>query len=373
MSAAHDEDRRQVVLGLAAPRAAWFAEVTRLAAGGSLGLEFVKCVSVAELRARLGSGRRWSAVLVDADAPGLDRDLIGAAHAAGAAVLVVDGRGQRDWAALGADGVLPPRLERAVLDDALRAVARPVRRTTPRQGEPAATTAAASHLGALVVVTGDPGAGASTVAMAVAQHAAATSPGAVVLADLCLDADQAVLHGVGDVVPGLPELVEAHRHGTPSPGSVAQLLYDIDERGYHLLLGLRRHRDWAALRPRAFEAAMGSLRATHTTVVCDVEADVEGERETGSLEVQDRNLLSRTAIATATTVVVVGTPSLKGLHGLVRATQGLLRFGVEPDRLAVVVNRAPRGPRGRRGPGRADGPRRARRPRAARAATGRAG
>jgi len=132
------------------------------------------------------------------------------------------------------------------------------------------------------------------------------------------------------------------------PRRVLELLFGIDERGYRLLLGLRRHRDWATLRPRAFAAGLASLRRTHEAVVADVDGDVEGEAETGSAEVEERNLLARTVATAADVVLVVGGPTLKGLHGLVRTAQDLLAFGVPPERLLPVVNRAPRPPRLRR-------------------------
>src|SRR5687767_7798641 len=111
---------RYAVLGLAPPRTPWFREVARWSHDAVLPLEFVKCVSAAELRARLASGRPFSAVLVDAGQPGLDRDLVDASRAAGCAVLVVaDGRVARDWAAMGVAALLPFDVSR---DDLLEAL-----------------------------------------------------------------------------------------------------------------------------------------------------------------------------------------------------------------------------------------------------------
>ncbi|MDQ1375241.1 MAG: hypothetical protein QOJ09_2579, partial [Actinomycetota bacterium] len=64
---------RYVVLGLGLPRSPWFSAVAHWATAGSIPIEFVKCVSVEDLGARLRSGRRFSALLVDAGMPGLDR------------------------------------------------------------------------------------------------------------------------------------------------------------------------------------------------------------------------------------------------------------------------------------------------------------
>jgi hypothetical protein len=200
-----------------------------------------------------------------------------------------------------------------------------------------------------VAVLGPSGAGSSTIAMAVAQGLGSDAryAGSVLLADLALDADLAFLHDVGDVVPGLPELVEAHRLGVPHADEVDGLLHAIPSRGYALLLGIRRHRDWASLRPRAFDAAFTELRRRHRVVVTDVDADFEGVDECGSIEVEERNMLARTAVDAASTVVVVGSPSAKGVHSLVRILHLVLGRGVQPRSIVTVLNRSPRSLRSR--------------------------
>jgi hypothetical protein len=147
------------------------------------------------------------------------------------------------------------------------------------------------------------------------------------------------------VVPGVQELVEAHRTRTAPPEEVQRLAYRVEERGYDLLLGLRQAGAWPALRPRAFEAAFAALRSGWHTVVCDVDAEVEGERECGSADVEDRNVMARTALAQAGLVLVIGLPGLKGTHGLVRVVNELVAFGIDPAAVVPVVNRAPRSPR----------------------------
>jgi hypothetical protein len=49
--------------------------------------------------------------------------------------------------------------------------------------------------------------------------------GQVLLADLKLDADLAMLHDARDVVPGLQELVDAHRHGHPTGDEIRRLTF----------------------------------------------------------------------------------------------------------------------------------------------------
>jgi hypothetical protein len=80
---------RYVLLGLAPPRAPWFESVARWATSAAIAAEFVKCVSADEVRVRLSSGRRYSALLVDATVPSLDRDLVDCAIESLAPVIVV--------------------------------------------------------------------------------------------------------------------------------------------------------------------------------------------------------------------------------------------------------------------------------------------
>jgi hypothetical protein len=339
---------RYRVLGVAHPGSRWFRDVGRWSAGAALPVDFVRCVAVEELRARLASGRAWSAVLVDGGLGGVDRDLVDQARDAGAAVLVVDDgrRSGTDWLDLGADAVLPDGFDRGALLSALAARAPALKGLdqppTARQAPPPS-----GWRGRLVAVTGPGGGGSSTVAMALAQGLGREPRhhGMVVLADLALHADLALLHDAGDVVPGLQELVEAHRTGTPSVDTVRGLTFSVDDRGYDLLLGLRRHRDWPVLRPRAVQAAVDSLLRAYRLVVADVDADLEGDDEVGSVDVEERNVLARTACLRADLVVVVASASLTGVRRLVLSMDELHRAGITADRLLPVVTSAPRRPR----------------------------
>jgi len=340
---------RFVLLGLARPRALWFREVARWATSAALPAEFVKCVSAEELRAHLRSGRPFSAVLLEGGLPAVDRDLIESAREAGAVALVVDeGRVPRDWKGLGASAVLPVDMDRGYLLDVLRTHAQLVGggdALPGRHDEPAALGPAA--LAPVAAVTGVPGAGASVCAIALAQQLAEAQRdvGTVLLADLCLVAEQAMLHDARDIVPGVQELVEAHRGRQPTAEELMDLTFSVVERGYRLLLGLRRPRYWSSIRPRAFEAAFRSLRGAASTLVCDVSPDVEGEEQGGSSDVEERNLMARTAVLGADVVVVVGAPGVKSVHGLVRLIGELRDVGVPADRIVPVVNQAPRNPR----------------------------
>ena len=156
-----------------------------------------------------------------------------------------------------------------------------------------------------------------------------------------------MLHHAPDIVPGLPELVEAHRGGSLGPSAVHSMVFDVEERGYHLLLGMRRRRGWSSLRPRALDAALDSLLAAYPIVVGDVDPDIDGHHECGSFEVEDRNAISRTVLTRASATVVVGTATTGGLHSLAQVLRDVLEHGVDPLRLVTVVNHAPRSPRDR--------------------------
>jgi MinD-like ATPase involved in chromosome partitioning or flagellar assembly len=334
---------RWVLLGLARPRLPWFVAVARDATSGALPAEFLKCVSAEEVRVRLAGGRHCSAVLLDGGLPVVDRDLLTAVVACGAAAVVVDpGRAERDWEGLGATAVLPADFAPRDLLEVLEATASPAgARGVTEDERPAAPVT-----GRLALVCGPGGTGASTAAAALAQGLAAEGAD-VVLADLALRAEQAMLHDVRDVVPGIQELVEAHRSGTPSAEEVRELTFAVVERRYALLLGLRRARSWTALRPRALAAAVDSLLSAFDVVVADVTADFEGEADAGSADVEDRNAMARTALARADAAFVVGRPGVKGLHALVRTLGDVVEAGLAPRRLVPVVAGAPRSPRAR--------------------------
>jgi hypothetical protein len=340
---------RWVLLGLARPRSPWFRDLSQWATSATIAAEFVKCVSAEEVRARLGSGRAHSALLVDASLPEFDRDLVAAARAASTPVIaVVDGRGPA-WsqAELGVAGVLPVDFGYQQLTEALVAAARPIGRADvlPPLFEHSAPAPWRSRL---VAVCGPGGTGTSSVAIALAQGFSGDVRygGRVLLADLARHADQAMLHDAGDLGPGIQELVDAHRLGHPQPTETRGYTFEVPDRGYRLLLGLRRPSAWATLRPRATEAAIDALRQAFQLVIADVTGDLEGEAEGGSIDVEERNHLARTAVACADVIVVVGSPGMKGVHSLARLIRGIAAAGAG-TRVVPVVNRAPRHPRTR--------------------------
>lgn len=334
---------RFVVLGVAGPRAEWFTAVGQWSHAGSIPLDFVKCVSAEQARVRLRSGRLHSAVLVDGALATVDRDLLASIHHAGAAALVVDAVERHpEWIALGADAALASDFGPSQLVDTLRAHAALVPTVAVdvlRNDDGAGPTAP----GRLAMLCGAGGTGASTLAIAFAQQWCASA----VLADLSRNAEQAVLHDAGDVGPGIEELAQLCRTAAPDDEQVRAHTYAVTERGYALLLGLRKAAAWTALRPRAVGTALDSLGRTFGMVVVDCDADFEGQADGGSLEVEERNAMARAAAARADVVFAVGTAGVKGVFSLARVINDIVAAGVPPRRIVPVLNRVSRGPRAR--------------------------
>jgi cellulose biosynthesis protein BcsQ len=322
---------RSAVLGLVSSAASWPRRLDSWATSGALPITVMFCPSVEHLQARLRSGQR-PAVLLDGDLPMVDRDLLGVVTGAGAAAVVVEGtRRRREWGELGATAVLPPSFDERQL---LAAIEPRSQSSSAHLPAPAAPPHAP-----LVAVTGPGGTGASVAAIALAQGLAAGWPRPLLM-DCCLHAEQAMLHNAHGAHPGLADMVELHSSGQPGIRQIRQLTIGVVERGYHLLVGLRRARHWSSLRPASLQVALQSLLGAFGVVVADVDPDVDGEAQTGSAEIEERNALARMIVARSDLVLVVGQPSMKGVYALVRTLIDLLEFGVAPQRLLPVINQA---------------------------------
>lgn len=336
---------RFVVLGLAPVRSDWFRTVGGWSNEAAIPVEFVKCVSATEVVARLDSLRPFSALLIDALTPGLDRDLLDTATGHGCATIVVDpGLTSRDWREIGAAAVVSDRVDAAELMATLEAVAQRIGRASAVAAATSPTVDLIRSDARVVAVTGSGGMGSSTIAMALAQGLSRRD-GSLLLADMALRASQAQMHDARDVVPGLTELVEGHRLGAPEQAELVATIHDLPDRGYHLLLGLRHERDWLSINARALDATWRSLTSKYGTVVADVTGDFDGAEETGANDLDDRNRLARTAVRRADLVVVVGQPGLWGVQRTVRTIMSLAELGVPSERILPCMNKGPRQPK----------------------------
>lgn len=321
--------RRQTLLGLVSRAASWPQRLEAWSTSASVPFTVSYCQSVAHLRTRLDHGDARQGVLLDGDLSFVDRDLLSDVTDAGGVAVVVEGpRRRRPWDALGADAVLPPDFDKDQLLEALRGVLTPAP-PARRERRPAP----------LVAVTGPGGTGVSVSAIALSQGLAATRR-RVLLADCCLHAEQAMLHNAYGSQPNLVDIVELHAERTPERREMRQLAFGVVERGYYLLPGLARARQWSRIRGRSLDAALRSVRSAFDVVVADVDPDVEGEAQGGSIEVEERNALARTVLAQAAAVMVVGQPTMKGVYAMVRVMVDLLEFGVAGDRVLAVINQA---------------------------------
>jgi hypothetical protein len=347
---------RYVLLGLAPARAPWFQALAQWSTSATIAADFVKCVSAEEVRVRLTSGRPHSALLVDADAPGLDRDLVDVANQSFTPVILVHSGRAPSYSVLdlGITADLPGDFSRDELLDILstrcRMIGRADQLPTALDPDPAPMWQAQ-----MFASCGPGGTGASTVAMALAQGLSADARFGrrVLLADLARRGDLAMLHDALDLGPGVQELVEAHRLARPDPDEIRRATFDVPRRGYHLLLGLRQPEAWSALRPRAVEASIEGLRRSFQAVVADVTGDFEGENEGGSIDVEERNHLARATVLRATVVVAVGAPGMKGVHSLASLIRSLVHIGVPGERILPAFSRSARNPRARAESGRA--------------------
>ena len=87
-----------------------------------------------------------------------------------------------------------------------------------------------------------------------------------------------------------------------------------------MLVGLRQHRDWTVIRPRAFAAALFNMQRAFRFVIADIDADIEGEDETGSLDVEERNNIARHTATHADIVVTLDADTVfRSLQNRVRS------------------------------------------------------
>lgn len=334
---------RFAVFGIGRPRAAWFGRLGQWSVSGAVPIDFVRCLTPDEFEARLSAGQPCSALIADSPSALMDRDMLARARSVGAAVIVVGEQPASAELMVAPDGL--PALRLALdfgpddLMEVLRSAASPLN-TEPQWEPELVADSTTPTAGVLIGVCGSGGSGTSSVAAGLAQ--VLSSRGPTLLVDACLRGDQAVLHDVDGTVPGLSALVDAHRRVQVTWPLLASHLYLIEERGYHLLTGLRRPSAWTSLRPQALSATLVTLLAHFRWVVCDTDADWEGEAETGSADVEDRNVMARTVLPRADAVALVATPQLRSVHWLLRALRELRGLGVDDHRARLVVNRAGR-------------------------------
>jgi hypothetical protein len=312
---------RYVLLLLGSPGAAWVEALERRLAGVAWAAELIACEHPHEACARLTSGRKHSALVVTTGTC-LDADLANAAEAAGVPVITC----RPDAGRLDLGHVrpvpwgdrLPPWLG-LLLGTATGPVA--------RQGQ-------------LVGLCGPGGTGVSVVAFAMAQGLAPAND--LVLADFARRSHQALLHHLPLGEGGLLDLVARLRGRCLSSSEVRGATTAVDGQPYRLLTGPWRSRHWTAIRSGTFDIALQALRSAFGLVIADITGDFDGEAETGSLEVEERNHPARQVVLTADLVVLVGGPGPTARHATADTHEQLKALGVEGSRILTCTNRVSR-------------------------------
>jgi MinD-like ATPase involved in chromosome partitioning or flagellar assembly len=331
----------RVVAGLPHPRAAWPAELSRWATSGTASVEFITCLTANEVRALIASGRHVDAVLLDGASAQVDADLVAVVESSGCTPVGIQAESTPiDWEGLGVRALLAGTFTWPELSDLLAANCAPPR---PGEGSRVQIEGAAPPGGFLVGVCGAGGTGASTIAMALAQAAAGRDGPATLLADGARRADQALYNDTGDVVPGLPELLDRVRAGNADPDEIDDSVFRTT-RGYDLLLGQRSAGDWVLLDRSSVAGVLEATLRRWQLVVVDHDGDLEDAEWTRSESIGARNAVSLELAHTADLWVVVAGPGTKGVASAARSVDEAVRAGVDQERIQVVFNRISRTP-----------------------------
>jgi len=210
--------------------------------------------------------------------------------------------------------------------------------SVPGRDRSSGTDAPVHRAAVVALVEASDGRGvAAALGLARALAATAASATEVLLADLTLDAPHRAVHGLDPEATGLSELAAASRFGPP-PASLVRDAAHVVAGGYQVLPGLRHHRDWVQIGKRSAATAIEAVRHHAAVVVAPIDRDLEGEPDTGSFDIEDRNVLARTVVRTADLVVVAGALDQAGRPGLQATLAALAAFHVPLDRTLVLTS-----------------------------------
>ena len=325
-----------VLLGLASGEPAWLEVVARLVGRRSADDEFIRCTGPVDLATRLGTGRPFSAVLVDHRTVGLDRELVRRASAAGCPVIVVGGTDDPGrLVSLGAAAHMEEPPSVLDLDAMLTGHATPIGRIDDLRLGLRAEDGPAGWTGRMVAVTGPGGTGASTVALLLAA-ALADDPrmySSVLLIDACLEADQAHMHGITDPRVDLQAVARAHRNGDPVDSELRALTLLPAGHRHRLLPGIRQRRDWPTIGGPSLEAALGNLRDHHLATIVDVDPYVDLAPTHQPVGPTTPGEPARIVFGMADLVLVVDRAGSDSSRTLARVRANLTDSGLPADRL----------------------------------------
>lgn len=322
--------------------AAWEAPLVRELQRPALAVDVLRrCVDHSELLA-FAAREHPSAVLVAAEVPWLDRDVVGVLHDAGVTVIAVESRpGHRPLDRIGIAHRIatPPDVDEVV---AMLAGLEPTGDARVAAAETAGSGPA--DVGRLVAVWSGPGApGRTSVAVHLAAQVAAIGPSV-----LLVDGDSwapSIAQVLGlDPEPALTNAARDAANGWAAPLSAS--LGD-GPNGVRVLAGLSRADLWPEIREQSWRAVLDAARAEAALVVVDVASPIEEDEELSFDRVPfRRNLMTRVALEEADQVLMVVRADPVGLrHGIFAFRSLREALPRAADRTAVVLNHMPTGAR----------------------------
>ncbi|MEX2533321.1 MAG: hypothetical protein WD360_05105 [Nitriliruptoraceae bacterium] len=320
-------DTRPRLIAYAPARSPWSARCARWAADARIPFAYLRCVTLSALVDELVQGKPH-AILVDARA--CTQQVVAAAIDARVPLIGVGGD---------VDETMVNLSETFRREELLHLLVSLQHEVTPL---PIVDTQSPCVRRRVVAVIGSGGAGTSTVAGLLAQGlSGAGEP--VLLADLCRNASQAVLHDVKHQIDGVMEMAAVADHAKADGDRKYLPLVEVAERGYDLVLGMRQPLQWVSLRGDRANRVIATLRDGDGWLVCDVDADLDTQQDTGSVGVGDRHRFTTDVLAYADVVVLVADASLMGVFRGVELCAAVVQACRDTVPIVAVINRARKG------------------------------
>ena len=214
---------------------------------------------------------------------------------------------------------------------------------TPKSKPDQATSSSANNeerreAGHIIAVVGPGGVGTSTIAMALAQGLSQMGESSL-LVDARLRGEQAFLNDARSNAVGISDLIRASRISHLERRDLDPYLEWVSTRGYFLLKSGRTRRDWLGWDQDSICSALETLTGNFKYLVIDVGCDFEGSSDTGSTDIESRNLFGRISIARSSLVVLVGTDDTKGIFSLASINREISLSELTKSPSLFVMNR----------------------------------
>ncbi len=332
---------RVVTCGGGAP---WEALLVRGLQRRELGVEVLRrCIDHGELLG-VALRDRPRAVVLAAELPWLDRELVGSLHDAGVAVVAVESTpGLRPLDRIGVSYRLSAPSTAEEVAALLHQLGDGDADPSGLSGEPAHATDPSfggGPAGSLVAVWGGPGApGRTSVAVHLAAEAARSGRRTILVDGDVWSASAAQLLGVPDS-PAVTNAARLASDGWPDP--LASCLHPAAD-ALAVLAGIPRADLWSEVRERAWQAVLDAARDDAELVVVDLAAPIDEDEELAfDRAPYRRNMMTRLALGAADRVVMVVAGDPIGLRRAIFAYQQLREsLPAAAERTEVILNRIP--------------------------------